>query len=136
EITGAPGHRLPSAGERQVFVRGYDLAGTNLNLMVLDGPGTFSGKVEIRMVGQTERGDTVGTRLGLDEQCVGRGERVGDGDVHGARITLLPVRALVGELQGSGPVGPRHRARGPHALVETDVSTVQMVGAVVPGELV
>lgn len=93
-------------------------------------------KVEVAVVGQVDGGRPVGRGAIMDSDFVPLVERIGDGHLEVARVSLFAVDARVEELHGRliGIHGlPVH---GPKPLVEADLAPVQVIGAVVDRQLV
>ena len=93
-----------------------------------------AGEVEVTVVGEVDRRGAVGRGGVIDPQLVAVGERHhhGDGKIPG--ITFLAIRTEVAEGH-SGFLAGQDLGR-PHDLVETRDAAVQMVRAVVDGQLV
>ena len=85
------------------------------------------------MLRQVDRGRLVGGGLVLDGQLVGVGEHVAHPRLHRPRVALLAVRAGAGEGDAGRTL---QHLRAPDVLVEPAHAAVEMVRAVVRGELV
>src|SRR5690606_4729737 len=91
--------------------------------------------VEIGMVGQVEDGRLVGGGGVVNAQFVIVGERVGHGDREIAGISFFPVGAEVGQRQPDA-IGRSEGFCAPDDLVKAYQPAVQVVGAIVLGQLV
>jgi hypothetical protein len=126
--------RRQLAGRRE---RGVDLdeaAGGDAEPVAEHVAAALAGEVEVGVLGRVEDRRRVGRRRVVDPQRLA-GQGVGDGDVEGAGVAFLAVRAAVGEADGGAVAARRLRGR-PDALVEPRVPAVEVVRPVVAGELV
>ena len=128
EVERRVGHRRQLAGRNQRCIDGCVAIVIDAELVAQD---VAAGRhVEVRVLGQVDRGRRVGNGVVVDDQLIVVGEPIGDRDIERTWVAFLAVRAPVGE---SNLVRPKGFATPKH-LVEASIATVQMVGVVVRGQ--
>src|SRR5437773_7895183 len=103
--------------------------------MAQDVAAAFPGKIEVGMVGEIHDRGLVGGRRIFDTQGIVVAERVSDFGFQVARKALFAVLAQITESH-SLTIRRADFVGGPNAFVESLYTTMQSVGAVVPGKLV
>lgn len=106
-------------------------AGIEFEFVVADG--ARSSEVPVVVIGQVERSRFVGGSPEFNDELVFIGQSVGDFGTDVARVTFLPILALVLESDADRP-GCFERFGLPHHLVKALGSAVKVVGGVVGGE--
>lgn len=125
-----------AAGRNQrLIVHCCDGVGFDGQHLIEDRAGRAARKVKIGVVGQVAEGRLIRRRFIADGQVAVLIPAVGHGDVERAGEMLLAVHADVVHTQLVAGLRLRRRNR-PHLLAEADIAAVQMVCAVVAGELI
>jgi hypothetical protein len=90
-------HGSKPTQKSHVLVDQDGLIGMDLEFMIGDGTSGFSGEVEVGVVGEIEGRRPVRNSLGFNDENIIAGDRIDDGDIHGARVALFAVRGAVCE---------------------------------------
>jgi hypothetical protein len=93
EVEGSPLHWSEHAGGNEVAVDRRERIGVHHELVSEHVAGSLARQVEVGVLGQVDRGGTVGPGAVLDAEHIRVGDRVGNPHLEVAGIALVAVRA-------------------------------------------